>query len=55
MIESVIGSMTTSMDLAKSFVEEQNNGAGADVDVDPFQGIDALAQLIQISTISFQT
>uniref|UniRef100_A0A915IG90 Autophagy-related protein 2 n=1 Tax=Romanomermis culicivorax TaxID=13658 RepID=A0A915IG90_ROMCU len=44
MIESVIGSMTTSVDLARSFVEENKNN---DID-QKLQGIDTLAQLIQI-------
>lgn len=50
MIESVIASMTTSMDLAKSFVEEQSIGGEGGDDQQQFQGIDALAQIIQIST-----
>lgn len=47
MFESMVGSMTTSMDLARSFMEERGD-IQLDSEDQQVKGIDALARLIEI-------
>lgn len=52
MFESMVGSMTTSMDLARSFVEEQGD-VHLESDDQQVKGIDALARLIEIGKFTW--